>query len=187
MARCICNARYIGPRSRGRNIVRATRYVTRTREHGDREAGERREQAPPTWGDRDRLIDAVREREKEGRRSHYVSLVISPERGRDLTERDFEELCKPWMENRAGRTVPYLAALHRDSDHPHLHVLAARDKYSASELQERKHETYALLRERERFADLRRELGWPLEQGWQREPEWGREHQELETELERRR
>ena len=154
--RCVCNAKYVGPRSRGRNVVRATRYVGRRRE-GDRW------HTPRTWGDRSALVEAVRRREAEGRQVHFTSVVISPEK-EGLSDRDFEELYRPWILDRKGRELPHYVALHRDTDVPHLHVLTARHKYSSRELEELKQQTYQRLRERERFLKLRRGRNRPSEQ-----------------------
>jgi hypothetical protein len=115
------------------------------------------------------LIEAARRREAEGLQVHFTSVVISPEK-RDLSDRDFEELYRPWILDGAGRELPHYVALHRDTDVPHLHVLTARHKYAARELEELKQQTYQRLRERERFAELRRNRDRTLEQAREREP-----------------
>ena len=159
-------------------MVRATRYVGRRRE-GDRW------HTPRTWGDRSALVEAARQREAEGRQVHFTSVVISPEKD-GLSDRDFEELYRPWVLDREGRELPHYVALHRDTNVPHLHVLTARHKYSSRELEELKQQTYQRLRERERFAQLRRGRNRPSEQKRERGP-MSRDRGLEETERELRR
>ena len=49
-----------------------------------------------------------------------------------------------------------MAVIHRDTDNPHIHLAAARDKFSKQELQANKERTYDLQRDRERIMDRRR-------------------------------
>ena len=176
--RCVCNAKYVGPKSRGRNVVRATRYVGRRREGN-------RWHTPRTWGDRSVLVEAALQREAEGRQVCFTSVVISPEM-EGLSDRDFEELYRPWILGREGREFPHYVALHRDTNVPHLHVLTARHKYSSRELEELKQQTYQRLRERERFVQLRRVRNRPPEQTRKRGPmSRDREPEERERNLRR--
>lgn len=140
-------ARYTGPRSKGQSAVRLARYMEeRENEDGGREWA-------TTFGDREEFIEQARERAVEGRRSSYVHLVVSPERGEELNDGDFGRIAEEVARGREGEEAPYYAAVHRDTDNPHLHIAIARDKYVGSELEDLKEGARELMESRERLRD----------------------------------
>lgn len=161
MGRVISNVSYTGPRSGGQSADSLSRYLElREREDGERERVE-------IYGDREAFREAAKERAEEGCRSSYVHAVISPERGQEYEDRDLEQLMDEWTRDRAGEQQPFVAAIHRDTDHPHVHVGCARDKFDPDELAEKKEITQEIAHDRERVMDLRKERDTESE----REPE----------------
>lgn len=140
-------ARYTGPRSRGQSALRLARYM----EEREREDGT--EERATTFGDREAFIEEARERAEEGKRSSYVHLVVSPERGEELTDEDFGRIAEEVARDRDGEAAPYYAAVHRDTDNPHLHVAIARDKYVGSELDDLKEDAREVIEARERLRE----------------------------------
>jgi relaxase-like protein len=180
---------YAGPRSRGRSAARLARYME------DRRREDGRYEKARTYGDRAAFVEAAKERAEAGRRASYVHAVISPERGPELEDKDFERLIGPWTRDRQGRECPYFAAIHRDTEHAHIHIAVARDKFQKAELERLKERARELIASRQRLRAeswyergrereermVRLELG--REQGRGRE---GREREsEKEHELER--
>lgn len=169
----ILKARYTGPKSRGESAARLARYIEdrkvpeQDREHGreqarepdgpeqDEERNEERDryEKATTFGDRGAFVEAARERAEEGRRSSYVHLVVSPDRGEDFEDRDFEKLLPDLVRDRQGNDCEYFAAVHRDSDHPHMHVGVVRDKYQKQELENLKEGTEGRIRSVERVRE----------------------------------
>ncbi len=142
-------ASYTGPRSRGQSAVRLARYMEE-RERGEDGGGVER---ATTFGDREAFIEEAKERAEEGKRASYVHLVVSPERGESLTDEDFRRIAEEVARGRDGEEAPYYAAVHRDTDNPHLHVAAARDKYVGSELEELKEDAREVMASRERMRE----------------------------------
>jgi relaxase-like protein len=170
----ICNARYTGRRSRGESARSLANYIEKRREV---ENGREVYHQVQTFGDKLEFVRAATERAEAGRRAIYCHFVISPQRGNEFSDRDFEKLIEPWTKNEQGRPCAFYAAIHRDGPHHHLHVGVARDKLTRHELDNLKEETYERIRQRERFCDLRRDRDRPLE----RSPEPVREqHRERE-------
>lgn len=196
-------ASYTGPSTRGQSAARLVRYVEqrkqerepekaledgREREPG-REQYENEQQEPEryekatTFGDRDGFKEAATERAEAGRRSSYVHVVVSPERGNEMTDRDFERLVEPWTKDRQGRDCEHFAAVHRDTEHAHLHVAVARDKFQKAEYQALKDQTREKIEVRERFhgepekelAHREEERALQLERSWERGQERGQE------------
>lgn len=201
MRRDFVRASYTGPGTRGQSAARLARYMEdrrQEREHqreyegerrdGREQEGERYEKAP-TFGDRGQFVRAAKERAEEGRRSSYVHVVISPERGNEFSDKDFERLVEPWKHDRQGRECPYFAAVHRDTEHTHLHVAVARDKFQKAEYAERKEETRQRIEGRERFhGEPERELAREQEErALQRELAQERERGKEPGEQDRRR
>lgn len=151
----IVKARYTGPSSRGQSAARLARYIS------ERRAEDGRREKATTFGDRGAFVAAAKERSEAGRRSSYTHLVVSPQNGSEFTDRDFEKLCKPLIYDRQGNRCAYIAAIHRDSEHHHLHLAVARDKYQRQELASLKSQTEERIRGRERF----HEFGDHREQG----------------------
>ncbi len=150
-----------GPRSKGRGAARLARYV------GDREGAK-------TFGDRGAFLEASKERARAGNRASYVHVVVSPEKGEGLKDRDFERLVRPFTRDRDGEVCAYYGAVHHDTERPHVHVAVARDRFEKRELERLKNEARALISSRERL----------------REPPWhggalGRELPEREQRYER--
>lgn len=132
-----------GPRSKGRGAVRLARYV------GDREGAR-------TFGNRQAFLEAAKDRTREGRRASYVHVVVSPESGKGLKDRDFERLAVPFLKDRNGNGCAFYAAIHRDTDYAHVHLAVARDRFEKGELERLKANTRVLIRSRERL----RETPW---------------------------
>jgi len=129
-----------GPRSKGRGAARLARYV------GDREGTK-------TFGDRQAFLEAAKERAREGSRASYVHVVVSPEKGEGLKDRDFERLVRPFTRDRDGDGCAYYGAVHRDTDRPHVHVAVARDRFEKRELERLKKEARDLISSRERVRE----------------------------------
>lgn len=134
---------YGGPRSKGRSAIRLVRYV------GNREGAR-------TFGDREGFLETVKERTNRGCRSAYVHIIVSPERGEALNDRDFARFAGVFIKDREGNECRYFGAIHRDSSHPHVHIAIARDKVEKRELQGLKKEVRNLISVRE----LYRESPW---------------------------
>ena len=165
--------------------MRLVRYIENRREE---RGGRDFYHEAPTFGDRERFLEAAKERSESGRRSSYVHVVLSPEEGREFRDDDLKKLARPWTLDRKGRESPWFAGVHRDTDHPHLHLAVARDKFGKEELQRLKEKTHERVRERERFAERRREREREREPAREREPGEERDRspeRELEREQER--
>lgn len=154
MNRVICNVSFTGPKSGGQSASRLGNYLQYRQQDEDGERYERQE----LYGDREEFQEAAKERAEEGRRSSYTHTVISPERGSEYTDRDFEALISEWTHDSAGEERPHIASIHRDSDHPHAHVAVVRDKFDKAELRELKEATYERAGDREKIMDLRAEM-----------------------------
>lgn len=150
--RQIVKARYTGPRSSGQAAARLARYMEERK--AERYGQEVYEKAT-TFGDRGEFVEAANERAKQGRRSHYTHLIISPERGDEFTDKDFQGLLLDTIMDRQGRLAPHFAAVHRDGNRSHMHVAVARDKYGKEELERLKGHVRERVRERERVLDHR--------------------------------
>lgn len=101
----ILKARYTGPTSRGESAARLARYIEdrkvpeqerdpgrepeRDSDGPERDEERDRYEKATTFGDRGAFVEAAKERGEEGRRSSYVHLVVSPDRGQDFEDRDF--------------------------------------------------------------------------------------------------
>ena len=164
MSKIITNVSYSGPRTRGQSAPRLARYLTYRQQKRGQEDGRERgrergnyERLELTAGDRKRFVEAAKERTEKGRRSSYVHVVISPERGQEYKYRDLGALIRPWTRDSRGREAEHMAVIHRDTDNPHIHLAVARDKFSKQELQANKERTYELQRQREQIIDRRRE------------------------------
>lgn len=184
MGQVICGTSYCGPKSRGRSAMRLVRYIEMRREERDeRDEREGRElyHRVPTFGDREQFLEAAKERAEAGRRSSYVHVVLSPERGQEFRDSDLKDLARPWTLDRNGREASWFGVIHRDTDHPHMHVAVARDKFGKEELERLKEKTHERVQERERFAERRQEREREREQ--ERGP--GRERGESRKEHER--
>lgn len=88
--------------------------------------------------------------------AQYLHVVLSPENSERMTDEDFKEIAKEWTRDEAGREHPHVGAIHRDSDHDHMHLMIARDKFSREELGERKEASEELVRNIERYRGLDR-------------------------------
>lgn len=167
MSRVICNVSYTGPKSGGQSAGRLGRYL----EYRQQEDG--RYERQELYGDREEFREAARERAEEERVS-YTHTVISPERGEEYADRDLEQLMDEWTRDRAGEQQPFIAAIHRDSDHPHVHIATARDKFDRDELADKKEIIYELAHDREKIMDLRREYEPERDHDREREPDRSR-------------
>lgn len=184
-------ARYTGPRSRGQSAVRLARYME------EREQEDGSDERAVTFGDREAFIEEAKERAEDGKRSSYVHLVVSPERGEELTDDDFGRVAEEVARDRDGEDAPYYAAVHRDTDNPHVHVAVARDKYAGSELEDLKEDAREVIEARERLREepwrerveeheaQAQEAESQMREGKRERPE-SREHsQETQQEMER--
>jgi hypothetical protein len=189
-------ANYTGSGTKGKSAARLARYIEFREQGQEREfSGEDRElereepertryERVQTFGDRDTFVEAAKERAEAGKRSSYVHVVISPERGGEYTDRDLERLVEPWTRDRNGNELSYFGAIHRDTEHPHVHVAVARDKFQKAEYARLKEESRGIMGERERMLVPEREP--ELERILERESELERER-ERSRELERER
>lgn len=148
----IVKARFTGPGSRGQGAAKLARYMEERRVERD---GQELYEKATTFGDRGDFVRAANDRAGQGRRSHYTHLVVSPERGHEFTDADFEKLLPSATMNRQGGSGSYFAAVHRDGNRPHMHVAVARDKYGKEELARLKEDINERVRERERVLDRR--------------------------------
>lgn len=187
-------ASYTGSGTKGQSAARLARYIEYRQQERDSEREPEREQEreqsrdyerAQTYGDRDEFVEAARERAEAGRRSSYVHVVVSPERGQEYEDRDFERLVDTWTCDRNGNELAHYAAVHRDTDHPHVHIAVARDKFQKAEYAGLKEQSRERMGERERMMVPEREpeMERLLEQ--EREREQSRE-QERHHEQERR-
>lgn len=142
--------RYTGAKSSGQSAARLANYVGHRR--AGRDGREAHEEAK-TFGDRAGFVEAAKERAKEGRRSSYVHVVVSPERGAEYSDEDFARLLPDLVRDRRGRDAPHFAAVHRDGNRPHMHVAVARDKYQKDELEKLKERVNERIAERDRLRD----------------------------------
>lgn len=149
----ICKASYTRPNNAAQSAARLHKYLEYRQ---DRDHPDRYERLPEEslFGDAERFKLEARERAAEGRRSAYVHVTISPERGDELTNDDYRELLKDWITDRNGEELTYFAAIHRDTDHHHMHVAVVRDKFQKRDLETRKEHTRELVRQQEQVREL---------------------------------
>ncbi|AHY48389.1 Hypothetical Protein RradSPS_3106 (plasmid) [Rubrobacter radiotolerans] len=186
----VYNVSYTHAAGNSGSAARGARYVTRRPDLSREERGEGREPTRESeWreieyvGDRERFVREANRRRNEKRElaerngkdfskdrspgaAQYVHVVISPENGRQMSDGDFYGIAREWTHDEAGRELPHVGAVHRDSGsagsgegHDHLHLLIARDKFGKEELAERKERSEELVRDIERFRGLERETG----------------------------
>lgn len=171
-------ASYTGSGTKGQSAARLARYI----EYRQRDTERDREQEPAreqerdperesqqeqsreqsyeraqTYGDREEFLEAAKERAEAGRRSSYVHVVVSPERGQEYEDRDFERLVESWTKDRNGNELAHYAAVHRDTEHPHVHIVVARDKFQKAEYANLKEQSRDRMGERERMMAPERE------------------------------
>ncbi|MEW6635458.1 MAG: hypothetical protein AB1425_01435 [Actinomycetota bacterium] len=133
------------------------REPERKPEHEPAPAPEPSARVAARFGDRGAFVREALSRAKN--RTAYVHVVVSPEHGSLYEDRDFEKLVSPWSRERDGRDCAFYAVVHRNTDHPHLHIAAARDRFTKGELERLKGET------RERMAELDRLRGGSFAKG----------------------
>lgn len=81
----------------------------------------------------------------------YLHVVISPRGREDMDREDFRVLAEPWVRGEDGRLYEHYGAIHRDDpEGPKLHLVVARDKLRARELEAAKERGDGLVLERER-------------------------------------
>lgn len=155
-SRAILSLKYTGAGRQGNQLVggfaRYIQYRDRGEERSHADDSESftryaayRDQASPegrlfdgegTIGDEERreLVRHIREttipapgREAAGRA--FYRMIISPEDARGVDLRELTRRTLAQLQNDCGRLPPWIAAEHRNTDHPHVHViLAARHK-----------------------------------------------------------
>lgn len=196
-------ASYTGSGTKGQSAARLARYIEYRQRDAEREQDrepEREQEREPeqepeqeqshdyervqTYGDRNEFVEAAKERADAGRRSSYVHVVVSPERGQEYDNRDFERLVENWTKDRNGNELAHYAAVHRDTDHPHVHIAVARDKFQKAEYAGLKEQSRDCMEERERMMVPEREPEMERLLERERELEQSRE-QEREQEHER--
>lgn len=179
----IYNARYAPAPAARKRAHRSVEYLVKDR-------GE----AVKVYGDPEAFREATKARVKEmdagkrpGEKGAFVSLVLSPERGADFKDGDFEKLLPAWTQDAEGREYDYFAAVHRDTGsrgngegHDHMHLLVARDAYDKRELGGLKRQSREVIRGREKLIKQRERRAREYEQAREREPE-----QEPERKIER--
>jgi hypothetical protein len=170
------------------------RYLSRRRgivRDQDRDSHEREElrwhKLEPTTGSDRELEEGLQWREKKGREVSYMSVVISPERGDlELRDEDWRRISQVWTQNRNGKEERHVGYVHRDTDHPHLHLAVARSYYSKAEYERNKDQTRQIVREIEREREQERMIERIF--GRQRDRERDRERErERDRERERER
>lgn len=189
-------ASYTGSGTKGQSAARLARYIEYRQRDAEREPEreQEREQSydyerAQTYGDREEFVEAARERAEAGRRSSYVHVVVSPERGQEYEDRDFERLVDTWTRDRNGNELSHYAAVHRDTDHPHVHIAVARDKFQKAEYADLKEQSRDRMGERERMMVPEREpeMERLLEREQERVREQERQPERKEPERERQR
>jgi len=177
----VYNVSYTHAAGNSGSAARGARYITR---RPDLSREEREQGVEPTreseWreiehtGEKERFIEEANRRRDERREraedegkdlskdrspgaAQYTHVVISPENGERMRDEDFHQVAREWTHDESGREHPHVGAIHRDSDHHHMHLLIARDKFSKDELEERKERSEELVRDIERFRGLERD------------------------------
>lgn len=103
-------------------------------------------------------------RNRKGRRTSFMSLVISPERSNlELSDEEFRRLGEIWAAATNGKRHAVAGYVHRDSGHPHMHLFVPRDLYAKKELLRNHEATRAMIREIERGRDQDREIDFIYE------------------------
>jgi hypothetical protein len=180
----VYNVSYTHAAGSSQSASRGARYVTRRpeeREEGKEPSRESEWREIEHTGDKEIFVeeanrrrDEKREKAREGGKdlardrspgaAQYVHVVISPENGERLTDRDFRHIAREWTHDGSGGEYPHVGAVHRDSGsegqgdgHDHMHLLIARDKFSRDELAERKEISESLVRDIERFRGIERD------------------------------
>jgi hypothetical protein len=86
-----------------------------------------------------------------------------------------------WTHNRNGKEERHVGYVHRDTDHPHLHLAVARSYYSKAEYERNKDQTRQIVREIEREREqermIERIFGHERERERDRERESDRERE----------
>lgn len=181
----ITKVKYTGPTTQGQSAARLTKYLE-YRQREDEEGEERYERLQETFGDAQEFREAARERAEEGRRASYVHVVVSPDHGERLSTEDYERIKEQWVYNHRGEELPHFAAVHREeSEHDHLHIAVARDKFVKADMEDRKEASREIIHEREREPEREEEFEIRMERELDRElqrqePEQERQHQERE-------
>lgn len=185
-----CNAR--ANAGDGRAMLRyfsRRRELVRDQDLDDQEREELRwQKLEPTIGSDRELEEGLQWREKKGREVSYMSVVISPERGDlELRDEDWRRISQVWTHNRNGKEERHVGYVHRDTEHPHMHLAVARSYYSKAEYEKNKEQTRQIVREIERereqermidrIFNQEREREREREQERGREPDWGPERE----------
>lgn len=203
MSRSAYNVRYTHAASSS-SAARATRYISRRPEAGqqaerDSQWRDLRAEEGQTIGDeeafkaeskrrRDEKRESAAERGKDLSRdkspaaSQYVHLTISPDH--EMSDEELKDVAREWTHDREGNEMEHFGAIHRDTDHHHLHLLIARDKIGGKELEGRKEASDERIQELERERELEREIEHP-ERALEAERDMEEERRRRELELER--
>ena len=156
-SRDYCNAK--ANAGDGRAMLRyfsRRREIVRDQDLDGQEREEWRKLEPITGSDRE-LEEGLQWREKKGREVSYMSVVISPERGDlELRDEDWRRISQVWTQNRNGKEERHVGYIHRDTEHPHMHLAVARSYYSKKEYEENKEQTRQIVREIEREREQER-------------------------------
>ena len=94
-----------------------------------------------------------------------------------MSDEDLGEIAREWTRDEAGREQPHVGAIHRDSDHDHMHLMIARDKFSKEYLEERKEASEELIRDIERYRGLERDAEREREPSRSAQPDRGEERE----------
>ena len=175
-SRDYCNAK--ANAGDGRAMLRyfsRRRELVRDQDLDGREREEWQKLEPTTGSDRE-LEEGLQWREKKGREVSYMSVVISPERGDlELRDEDWRRISQVWTQNRNGKEERHVGYVHRDTEHPHMHLAVARSYYSKAEYEKNKEQTRQMVREIERQREQERMIDRIFDQERQREREQSRE------------
>lgn len=173
----VYNISYTHAAGSDQSAARGVRYITRRpeeREEGKEPTRESEWREIEHVGDKERFIEEANRRRDEKREqaeesgkdlskdkspgsAQYLHVVISPENSERMSDEDFKEIAKDWTRDEAGREQPHVGAIHRDSEHDHMHLMIARDKFSKDDLEERKEASEEVVRDIERYRGLDRE------------------------------
>lgn len=188
----VVKASYTRPDNAGQSASRLHKYLEYRQQEHEQENDQEQDRyerldESERFGDAEEWKQAARDRADEGRRSAYVHVVISPENGHELTNDDYRELLDEWTTDKNGEQLPHYAAIHRDTDNPHLHVAVARDKFQKQDLEDRKERTREMVMQQEQTHGIEPEYEQQREQQREQEAQRERERREQERERERRR
>ena len=99
--------------------------------------------------------DNLLRKRKNGNRMLHEILSFSPEDSKHLTDSKLRLLCLEYLKIRASRNVAF-AQIHKDTGHPHIHILISPNEYGSSKVTTFNRKQYFQIRhDMERFQKQR--------------------------------